>query len=75
MSTNRELSKKLREAKKEIKDIRAENHKLRRKLQIANEWIEKKFNWWIDLLAENKAPCLRWMIKNTKDIMLKTKED
>ena len=37
------------------------------------EYIENKFNWFVDLLAEGKTPNLAWLIKDFKDALVRFK--
>ena len=64
--------------KKEYRKLKKENHELYNTISKLNSdnsrlkgWIEYKFNWFIDLVYENKQPCLKYLIKNSKDILVK----
>ena len=72
--TVKELKKEVSALKREVRDLRDRNLHLRSDKERLIFWIEDKFNWFIDMLAEGKTPCLRFLIKNTKDMLVKVKE-
>lgn len=47
------------------KSMEAELFKVKAERDALREWISGKFNWWIELLATQKQPCLKYLIKNT----------
>lgn len=32
-------------------------------------WIINKFDWWVNLCSEKHSPCLKYLIKNTAEIL------
>lgn len=39
----------------------------------SRRWITDKFNWFVDLSAKDSSPDMKWLIKNTKDVLVETK--
>lgn len=70
--------KEINKLKKEIKELKQEVNRLniyRLKYFELRGWINAKFHWFIDLLSESKSPCLKYLIKDCKDILVETKAD
>lgn len=79
--------KKFKSIEEEVTYLRKENWRLRRDLkwnidmywkykeayQSAELFLNQKFEWFIDLLAEDKTPCRKFLIKNFKDQIVKLK--
>ena len=64
--------------KKEIRELKQEVNKLniyRLKYFKLQGWVNAKFHWFIDLLSESNKPCLKYLIKDCKDILVETKVD
>ena len=73
VKTIKDYQKELRELRKVNNELWETIKKLNRKNREMREWIEGKFNWWIDLLEEKNTPNLPWLIRNTKDVLVRTK--
>ena len=71
MSDEKELRKEVRELKKQVMFYRDEHERAIGRYRITRGWINNKFEWFIDLLQEGKSPCLKYLIKDIKDLRLK----
>ncbi len=68
----KKLKRQVRELRSERDDFSDKYWKERARANRLKEWVDYKFSWWIDLMADDKKPCLKYMIKDAKDILVKT---
>lgn len=64
--------------KKENRELRAkvsELSKYKTKYLVLRNWTISKFDWFVDMNADNKTPKLEWLIKNTRDVLINSTVD
>lgn len=68
-----EQIKKLIEERKQLKrDVlywKEECQSERRETSRLKTWIEHKFKWWAELVANEKSPNLKWLINDTAKVL------
>lgn len=67
--TIKKLRSQLKDAQSEVKhwsDMFYETNEKHRKYR---GWIKEKFDWWVELLANDRRPCLKFLIKDTAKIL------
>lgn len=69
----KELKAHIRSLKQDLNDLSLDNARKSEWGRRHREYIEDKFGWFVDLLAEGKTPNLAWMIKDMKDALVRMK--
>jgi hypothetical protein len=54
--------------KKDLDFYKKKFYEEQSKVSRLTAFLNSKFNWFIDLLAENKSPCLKYLLKEIKDL-------
>jgi hypothetical protein len=70
----KKLKKTISELRRDLNTCNEERFKYRNSSRMAIHWIDDKFSWFVDLLAEGKSPNLAWLIKNMKDELERMKK-
>lgn len=63
------LQEDLKFAKSQMRQWRDKYYYEQKEKQQLKEWVKEKFDWWIELSATQKSPCLKFLIKNTAKIL------
>jgi hypothetical protein len=71
--TLKELRSRIWRLQREVDEQRNRKNELYYKADQQRMYIETKFNWFVDLMAEGKTPNLAWMIKDFKDALVRFK--
>lgn len=69
----KELRSRIWHLQREVDEQRHMRNQALESARRHREYIETKFNWFIDLIAEGKTPNLAWMIKDFKDALVRFK--
>jgi TolA-binding protein len=67
------LRQQIRSMQREIDELKRQRFVAEQKAENRLMYLNTKFNWFIDLLAEGKTPSLPWMTKDLKDFLVRTK--
>lgn len=71
--TIKELQARIRELKQDVNRLNKSYVEKSESARRHREYIEGKFNWFVDLLAEGESPNLAWLIKDIKDALVRFK--
>lgn len=70
------MRKTIRSLEKEIRQMEVWKDEWRDKFYIQEKenlklrlWIIEKFDWWLELISNGQKPCLKYLIKNTAEIL------